>query len=214
MTPPATEGSRTLEVRWIRRGRIPAAALERLGPFADQVEEREDRYLIEPSVPHLGVKIKAGVQLDLKAFRGSPGELTLPGWGSGRLEVWEKWTYPLEADALPPSDAAGWLTLGKVRHRRSFRLVDGGVVERPVSEAERPGCSLELTEVAVGDATWWTVGLEACGDPGTREGSLRAAVDALFLAPAPDGLRFDPRDSMSYAGWLGTGGSWGYRPDP
>ena len=65
--------SRTLEVRWIHPGRIPEAIIGWLGPFTDQIERREDRYLVDPSCPDLGVKIKGAVQLDLKAFRGSPG---------------------------------------------------------------------------------------------------------------------------------------------
>jgi hypothetical protein len=197
-------GSRTLEVRWIQRGSVPDAMLGWLGPLADEIEEREDRYLIEPSSPDLGVKIKGGIQLDLKGRRGSPGELALPGGNRGRLEIWEKWTFPLDRSALPRSDASAWLTLGKVRHRRSFRIDDGEVVERPVSEAELPGCSVELTEIAVGDGVWWTLGLEAGGEPATLEIALHATAGPLFRDPLPEGCALDLADSTSYARWLGT----------
>jgi hypothetical protein len=197
-------GSRTLEVRWIQRGGVPAAMIERFGPFADGIEQREDRYLIDPWLPELGVKIKGAIQLDLKAYRGSPGELLVAGSGRGRLEVWEKWSYPLDPWALPPSDAPGWLALRKVRRRRSFLLAEGRVAERPLSEAEWPGCSVELTAVAVGDDVWWTLGFEAGGRPEALEQYLFATADFLFHDALPEGLELDPRDSMSYARWLGS----------
>ena len=196
--------SRTLEVRWIHPGQVPEAMIGWLGPFTDQIERREDRYLVDPSCPDLGVKIKGAVQLDLKAFRGSPGELAVPGGGRGRLEIWEKWTFPLDGRPPPPSDASGWLTLRKLRRRRSFRLVEGRAVERPVSEAELPGCTVELTEVAVGEEMWWSLGIEAGGRSETLRAALDATVGSLFQGPSPDGIQLDLRDSMSYARWLGT----------
>jgi hypothetical protein len=202
-------GSRTLEVRWIRAGPVPEAMFGWLGPFADWIEQREDRYLADPSVPELGVKIKGGIELDLKAFRGSPGELAVPGGGRGLLEVWEKWRFPLDAISLPSVDGSGWFAIRKVRRRRSFHLAEGRLVERPVSEAELPGCSVELTEFDVGGEMWWTLALEAGGDPDALERSLRATAESLFRDPLPDGLRLDLRDSMSYARWLGTRrGTW------
>jgi hypothetical protein len=195
-------GSTTLEVRWIFRGRVPDTMLAWLGPFDDEVEEREDRYLVEPASSDLGVKIKGVVQLDLKVFRGSPGELVLPGGGLGRLELWEKWTFPLDGSALPPEEASAWLTLGKVRHRRSFRAAGGGVVERPVRDAGLPGCTVELTEVAVGGEEWWALGLEAGGQPESLRPVLMATVASLIQVPAPDDVALELSASMSYAGWL------------
>ena len=114
--------STTLEVRWIHRGPVPGAMVAWLGPFDNWIERREDRYFVVPSVPDLGIKIRDNVQLDLKAFRGSLGKLTVPDVGRGRLELWEKWSFPLHASALPPVDAVGWLTLEKTRRRRSFEV--------------------------------------------------------------------------------------------
>ena len=200
----AVGGSRTLEVRWIDRGPIPEATFGWLGPFADWIEHREDRYLADPADPELGVKIKGGIELDLKAFRGSPGELAVPGGGLGCLELWEKWCFPLESVALPSVEASGWVAIRKIRRRRSFHLSGDLAVERPVSEAEMPGCSVELTEFTVGGEAWWTLALEAGGDPDALERELRATAEALFRDPLPDGLRLDLSDSMSYARWLST----------
>jgi hypothetical protein len=197
-----TRPSTTLEVRWIHRGPLPEAMIGWLGPFGDRIERREDRYLVDPVASDLGVKIRDAVQLDLKAFRGSRAELRVPGALRGRLELWEKWSFPLHASALPPADAAGWLALEKIRRRRSFRVDDHDVVERPVDEAELPGCAIELTEVVLGQGRWWTLGLEATGDPETLGRKLDAAVARLFREPSPDPKLLDLRHSMSYPRWL------------
>jgi hypothetical protein len=199
-------GTRTLEVRWIQQGRVPEAMFVWLGPFDEWIERREDRYLAEPAIPELGVKIKGGIELDLKAFRGSPGELAVPGGGRGRLELWEKWRFPLEAVSLPIADGSGWIAIRKIRRRRSFRLAGDRVVERPVSDAELPGCAVELTEFAIGGETWWTLGFEVGGDARGLERELAATAETLFHDPLPDGLRLDVEDSMSYAGWLSARG--------
>lgn len=195
-------GRTTLEVRWIHPGRIPSGVMDRVGPFGDSVELREDRYLVDPWSPEVGMKVRGAAEVDLKAFRGSPGELLVPGGGAGRLELWEKWSFPLDDEASPPS-GTGWLAVRKVRHRRSFHTVGGRIAERPLREVDEPGCSIELTEVTVGDEVWWTIGLESGGDPQARDRDLRATVDALLGDPLPGAL-FDPLDSMSYTEWLGS----------
>jgi hypothetical protein len=198
-------GSSSLEARWILPGRVPNAMIEWLGPFADAVEDREDRYLVNPSCDELGVKIRGAVQLDLKAFRGSPGTLRIPGGGQGRLEIWERWSFPLNAEAHPPADASSWLAVQKVRRRRSFRMAaEGRAVERAMSESELPGCTVELTEVAVGEEKWWSLGFEVHGRSETLEATLHATIGSLTPGPTPDTIRLDLMSSMSYPRWLGT----------
>ena len=189
-------GSRSLEVRWIRRGPLPPALIDRFGPFRDPIEVRSDRYLVDPSTAGFGVKIRAGVQLDVKAYRGSPGRLRVPG-GDGRLELWEKWSLPLLATD-PEKDADGWITLEKTRRRRAFELTAGGLVERSVLEEIEPGCTFELTEVVGGGEVWWTLGLEASGAAGTLELSLRSCADLLLDRPLPDRIELPSSASMSY----------------
>jgi hypothetical protein len=188
----------TLEARWIHRGPVPEAMVAWLGPFDDWIERREDRYFVDPTASDLGVKIRAGVLLDLKAFRGSSGRLTVPGGGRGRLELWEKWSFPLHASALPPAGAAGWLAVGKTRRRRSFGVVENEAVERRVDQAAVSGCSIELTEVAIGEGRWWTLGLEAYGGRETLERNLHAMVREVFRKPSPESKWLDPRHAMSY----------------
>jgi hypothetical protein len=191
--------STTLEVRWIHRGPVPEAMIAWLRPFADRIERRDDRYFVDPD---LGVKVKDAVRFDLKVSRGSLGKLTIPGGGRGRLELWEKWSFPLHENAAASAEGPGWLGLDKSRRRRSFSVVDEVVVERPVDQAELPGCSVELTEVAIGRRLWWTLGLEAIGARESLERNLHATVARLFRAPSPDPKLLDLRHSMSYPKWL------------
>jgi hypothetical protein len=195
-------GSTTLEARWIHRGPVPEAMVAWLGGFDDWIERREDVYFVDPSAPDLGVKIKDALQLDLKASRGGAGRLTLPGGGRGRLERWEKWSFPLRASASPPGDVDGWRALEKTRRRRSFQVDGDEAVERPVDQAALPGCSIELTEVAIREGLWWTLGLEATGARETLDRNLRATVRKVFRGPSPDPGLLDLRRSMSYPRWL------------
>ncbi len=194
--------SMTLEVRWMNPGPVPKAMVAWLGPFDDWIERRKDRYLVDPAVPDLGVKIRDAVQFDLKAFRGSLGRLQVPGACRGRVELWEKWSFPLHASALPPADAASWLALGKARRRRSFEVGEDEAVERPMAEAGEPGCSIELTEIAIGEELWWTLGLEAIGYRESLERNLRSTAKACFRGPSPDPGLLNLRTSISYPRWL------------
>ncbi len=194
--------STTLEARWIYPGPIPEVMVAWLGPFDGWIERREDRYFVDPSASDLGVKIRDGVQLDLKAFRGGRGRLTVPTGGRGRLGLWEKWSFPLHASALPPADAVGWLALKKTRRRRSFEVDEDEAMERPVDQAALPGCSIELTSVAIGEKLWWTLGLEATGSAETLEQTLDATVRKVFRKPSPDPELLDLRHAMSYPWWL------------
>jgi hypothetical protein len=100
---------------------------------------------------------------------------------------------------LPSTDhGESWTAIRKIRRRRSFRLVDGRVIERPVSEAHLPGCSVELTEFFFGTEGWWTLCFEAAGDASNLERELRATADLLLRPPRPPGLRLDLESSRSY----------------
>jgi hypothetical protein len=194
----------SLEVRWIHPGRLPAVLAEGLEPFGEGIEVREDCYLTDPMLPDVSVKIRGGVQVDVKAFRHSPGRLSLPGGTRGRLELWEKWSFPLAGAPQPLVDGGSWTRVEKARRRRSFALADGGLVERPLADAGSPGCSLELTEVSIDGAVWWTLGLEAIGPFETLHRDLQATAMALIddRLSAPFGLH--SRAARSYHQQLQT----------
>jgi hypothetical protein len=192
----------SLEVRWIVDGPTPEEMVRWAGPFEGTAEERDDRYLMGLPTTELGVKIRDGASLDTKTFQGSPGVLSMAGAG-GRLEFWERRSLALDADHIPGDDAAMWRTVSKIRRRRSFRMLDGRVIERPLADAELPGCTVELTDVIMGGRAWWTFALEASGSPSeVLEEDVRRTAELFFADPVPGGVPFDLAHSESYVQWL------------
>jgi hypothetical protein len=59
-----------------------------------RVESREDAYLLDPQLPGLSVKVRGGGALEVKVYRGSPGILAVAGRARGRMESWQKWSFP------------------------------------------------------------------------------------------------------------------------
>jgi hypothetical protein len=99
-----TEGVRSLEVRWIFPGQLETAVARWFGRFPAAEESREDTYLLDPQLRGLSVKIRGGVALEVKAYRGSPGIPQVPGRARGRMESWQKWSFPFSP--LRPAAAA------------------------------------------------------------------------------------------------------------
>ncbi len=72
------------------------------GRFPARTESRQDTYLLDPPLPGLSVKIRRGGALEVKVYCGNPGILEVPGRARGRLESWQKWSFPVS----PPSPVA------------------------------------------------------------------------------------------------------------
>ena len=106
-----TEGVRSLEVRWIFPGQLEAAVAGWFGRFPAGTESRQDTYLIDPPLRGLSVKVRGGGALEVKAYRGSPGILEVPGRARGRLESWQKWSFP-SSPLRPDSAGPGRLEAG------------------------------------------------------------------------------------------------------
>ena len=74
-------------------------------------ESRQDTYLLNPPLRGLSVKVRGGGALEVKAYRGSPGILEVPGRARGRLEAWQKWSFPF-SPLRPGSGDPGRLDAG------------------------------------------------------------------------------------------------------
>jgi hypothetical protein len=199
---PVIEGVRSLEVRWIFPGQLEAAVAGWFGRFPARVESREDRYLLDPQLRGLSVKVRGGGALEVKVYRGSPGILEVPGRARGRLESWQKWSFPSGPLSLDNVDPAGWRPVSKRRRISRFALASGRIVARPQGLGGEPGCEVELTAVRTRGQDWWTLGFEATGPADLLRGELEATAALVFAQVLPGGVAPGPDDSRSYAGWL------------
>ena len=196
------EGARSLEVRWIFPGRLEAAVAGWFGRFPAETESREDIYLLNPDLRGLSVKVRAGAALEVKAYRGSPGILTVVGRASGRMQSWQKWSFPFSPLSQDSGDPPGWRPVRKRRRISRFSLAGGRIVAGARELAGEPGCAVELTAVRTGGQAWWSLGFEATGPADLLRGELEATAALVFARALPDGLEPGMDKSRSYAQWL------------
>ena len=197
-----TEGVCSLEVRWFFPGQFETAVAEWFGRFPAQTEAREDTYLLDPQLRGLSVKVRGGAALDVKVYRGSPGILYLPGRARGRMESWQKWSFPIAPLCGDSDDLAGWRPVRKVRRISRFSLADGPVSAQPPGLGQEPRCAVELTEVRTPGRDWWTLGFEATGPDHLLRRVLQATAALVFAQALPGSVEPGPDESRSYPEWL------------
>ena len=108
-----TGGVWSLEVRWILRGELPGAVAGWFARFPAETTVLEDVYLLDPHLPGLSVKMRGRRALEVKVYRGSHGLLEVAGRARGRLESWQKWSFPHGPASLDGRDSAGWRPVSK-----------------------------------------------------------------------------------------------------
>jgi hypothetical protein len=199
---PIAGAVRSLEVRWIFPGPLQAAVAGWFGRFPAATEAREDLYLLEPPLHGLSVKVRGGGALEVKAYHESAGLLEVAGRARGRLESWQKWSFPCRPLRHDRGGPPGWQPVRKRRRISRFTLASEPVVTPAEALGDEPRCDVELTEVCVRDRDWWTLGFEATGPAALLRGALEAAAAAVFARALPGGAEPGPDDSMSYAEWL------------
>ena len=138
-----TEGIRTLEVRWIFPGELESAVVGWFGRFTAGTESREDTYIVNPHLPGLSVKIRAGGTLEVKVYRGSPGILDVAGRARGHMESWQKWSFPFGLPSQSGGEAAGWRLVHKRRRIGWFSQASEPVLARVPALGEEPCCAAE-----------------------------------------------------------------------
>jgi len=196
-----SEAVRSLEVRWIFPGKLGTGAAQWFGRFPARTESREDSYLLDPQLRGLSVKLRAPGTLEVKAYSGSPGILEMPDRARGRMESWQKWSFPFSPPSPGRVDSPGWLPVRKNRHVSRFSLASPQDSEPNAGVGQELRCEVELAEVRTRGEDWWTLGFEATG----LIELLRKAVEEtarLVFAQAPPGLEPSLDESRSYAEWL------------
>jgi hypothetical protein len=199
---PVTEAVRSLEVRWIFPGQLEAAVAGWFGRFPAATESREDIYLLDPQLPGLSVKVRGGGALEVKAYRGSPGTLEVAGRARGRLQSWQKWSFPFSPLRQDSGDPAGWRTVRKRRRISRFSGASGPIVAPAPGPGRELRCEVELTEVRTRGQDWWTLGFEATGPADLLRSKLEATAALVFAQALPGGMEPGPDESRSYAEWL------------
>ncbi len=203
-----TQMEATLEVRWFGPGPSPgglAAWFDDLG--APGPQRRTDTYLLLPGTDDLGVKLREGGEaFEIKLRQQDLGDAKLAGV-SGRLERWEKWSFPVRDDVcreaalgLPP---ASLVDVEKDRRMMSYRLAGDGSAIR-AHEGEGDGCSVELTALTVQGSDWWSVGFEAFGSEARLHDALRATEEAVFALATAGSAVLAAALSCGYPAWLHT----------
>ncbi len=200
---PVTEAAWSLEVRWIFPGQLETAVARWFSRFPAAAESREDRYLLDPPMRGLSVKVRAGQALEVKIYRGSRGILQVPGRARGRLEAWQKWSFPGGPLRPDSADLAGWQPVRKRRRISRFSRASGPAAARAPVPGGDPCCEVELTEVRTRGQDWWTLGFEATGPDDLLHAELQAAAALVFAQALPAGVEPGPEHSRSYAEWLG-----------
>jgi hypothetical protein len=196
---PVTEGVRSLEVRWIFPGQLEVAMARWFGRFPAETESRQDTYLLDPPLRGLSVKIRGGRALEVKAYRGSPGILQVAGRARGRMESWQKWSFPFSPLSQNSGDRPGWRPVRKRRRISRFSPASGPIVARTPGPGQQPRCEVELTEVHASGQDWWSLGFEATGPASLLRSTLQATAALVFAQALPGGVEPGPDESSSYA---------------
>jgi hypothetical protein len=199
---PLTDAVLSLEVRWIFPGPLETAVARWFGRFPARTEAREDTYLLDPQLPGLSVKVRGGGALDVKAYRGSPGILTVAGRARGRLEFWQKWSFPFTPLSPDSGDPPGWRSVRKTRRISRFSRAGEQIAARAPGPSPEPRCDVELTEVHTDGQDWWTLGLEATGPADLLRSELQSTAALIFARALPGDAEAGPEESRSYAKWL------------
>jgi hypothetical protein len=200
---PVAEARRSLEVRWIFPGQLEAAVSGWFGRFPAGTESREDTYLLDPQLPGLSVKVRGGRALEVKVYGGSPGILEVADRARGRLESWQRWSFPFSPLSPGSGDPPGWRPVRKRRRISRFSRAGRTIVATAAGLGRQPRCEVELTEVHISGQDWWTLGLEATGPADLLRSELEATAALVFAQALPGGVEPGPDESRSYAEWLG-----------
>ena len=199
---PEELGVGSLEVRWIFPGQLAAAVVSWFGRFPAETKTLQDSYLLNPQLPGLSVKVREGRALEVKLYRGSPGLLDVLGRARGRLESWQKWSFPHGPPGHGSDDPAGWRPVNKRRRISQFSLASDRARAGVPGLGGESRCTVELTEVRACGEAWWTLGFEATGPANVLRSELDAAAALVFAQALPGGMDLGMHACRSYAQWL------------
>ena len=192
------------EIRWFFPGETPDEFVRwfTAGGFVANEPARTDEYLLMPGSETTGVKLRKG-RFEIKAQTQAPALVDYPGGVAGFHDAWVKWSSAavgLDRVSVTNSDDE-WIDVSKRRRLRRFSLnsPDPVEVDQSTGTLER-GCQVELATIRLqtGDtvSTWWSLSLEAFGDPARNSDGLERTAHVLFSESPP--ARLAAESSFSY----------------
>lgn len=193
----------TVEVRWFKPGSIDGIArewFENLPGRPDEQPARIDRYLQVVTGSSLGIKVREG-RLEIKQLTAEMGVRRFHPRMTGKIERWRKWGFELAGEDSLDAPNGPWRAVTKRRSLYRYRVTGAdGLEELPLWQQVPWGCDLELTSVNIGEAAWWSVGLEAFGFEQALDEKLMLTVKAILSLSEPPFL--EAADSYGYPRWL------------
>ncbi|MGC9333342.1 MAG: hypothetical protein ACP5JJ_04285 [Anaerolineae bacterium] len=197
----------TAEVRWFYRGTTPRAVLdwlEQRSSLPEPQPPRQDHYLWLPGNESVGIKIREG-RVEVKVRLQQRGTARFGENIVGQVERWRKWSFPFSSPEADPgawlTPTRSWITVHKARRLHRYHLArDGTLSQVTLERMPGTGCDFELSEVGVGQGTWWSVCFEAFGPAAGLEDRL-CAVAAIILAPGWP-VAMEASRSLSYPAWI------------
>lgn len=183
---------------------------------------RKDDYLLFPDCDTVGVKLRGGKKLEIKALVAASRPLSLDNGVNGRTDQWVKWSFEdkdkennnLLALETKLHKSGQWVRVHKERYLRKFSFDSGCPLEVPPKQEPFPkaGCNVELTCLKIGDVDaddkdalpqGFTFGFEAFGPTAAVAKILDDTLRSFFEAQGSlPGEQLNGRDSLGYAAWL------------
>ena len=127
----------------------------------------------------------------------------MAGRARGRLESWQKWSFPVSPLSPGAGDAPGWRPVRKRRRISRFSLASGRIAAPGTRPGGEPGCEVELTEIRTSGQDWWPLGFEATSPADLLRSERQATAALVFAQALPGGMEPGPDESRSHAQWLG-----------
>ena len=193
------------EVRWFFLGQPPQTVPDALAMTEEHRQpERTDEYVLFPGCAALGVKLRERrFEIKTQARLLGPGRLA-PGVEE-IVATWIKLAFEVPGDAQLARAVRAEAATVAVAKQRWVRVLTPDDASEPIARTSdttiAQGCAVELCRLRLRDSEWWSVGLEAFGDPTRIERCLRRAVPLALVANRLP-CELTVRNSMAYPTWF------------
>lgn len=199
------------EIRWFFSGEIPNEVENWFIGITKNLNHDliDDNYLKFSGSSNVGVKYRNG-NLEIKPLIKDLGEFIINEKATGKIEIWEKWSEPVEASTF--KFGPEWIWVRKERKLKKFIIKADEIHEAKRGMEISVGCNLELTRINYKDNKLsWSLAFEAFEKKGTGLDILKKVVKKVmneknnplhFLQDNGMTGSYSLKNSFSYPGFL------------